>query len=245
MKKTIGFTLLAFALVSVPVLYSSIPHEKAKAMKPKSTTENISFLTDMGFTNSKTVKENADLVDIGLRKEYAKKVGLKFFTQRSLTAIMKSQGLVLGSISDYTGEIPEANINEFKANYERLKPAPEYTHYYVMDRRDATIAWVSESNIEDKWKPVLSGSGLGLGVPWTGSVLKDPSDFADVPVSTTGYSKQARLTTDKPLKIAAPQKYFNMEGKFIDELGNLLTKPVDPMILMPYENGWIVLTQWY
>jgi hypothetical protein len=165
---------------------------------------------------------------------------VRFFSASSLVALMKAANIVLGDIDAYTGEIPERNIVEFKANFERLKPETKFTHYWVNGSRGQVIAYIPESIIKpDQIEFVQSG----IGVAWTGNVLK-------VTTYNTGandvmYSSSSHPLPPPALKICAPQKYFNMDGKEVDENNKIVDKPIDPMILMEYEGGYLVLTTWF
>lgn len=235
MKIKLLIALLLF-IIAIPILYSAYPVERAKAEKKKVSEESIKFLADIGLTSSKTVTDNVDLIDYTLKKNYLKEFGVRYFSKTGLTTLMKAQGLVMGELSNYKGEIPEINIIEFKANYERLKVKEEYTHFYV-DYEGKVIEYIAENSIKPEMVDGIINNSWGN---YCFIVLKN---------NLHGQFKKVSYTAEPhalhSIKIVAPEKYFDMSGKEVSDDNKIIPKKVDPLILMEHEGGYLVLTSWF
>lgn len=242
MKIKLLIALLLF-IIAIPILYSAYPVERAKAEKKKVSEESIKFLAEIGLTNSKTVTDNVDLIDYTLKKNYVKEYGVSYFSPTGLTTLIRAQDLVMGELTDYIGEIPEANITEFKANYERLKPN-NTSHYAIVNWDNKTIKLVINKNIILPNRiNLIKNPTYEDPIPWTHKILKN-NPFPTELTAVEYFAKEMDLPSPI-IKIIAPIKYFHMEGRTVNENNVIVRKKVDPMIIMEHEGGYLVLTSWF
>jgi len=192
-------------------------------------TEKSKRLEALGFTSSKEVTRAFQL-NRKLSFYEKQRTALEFFSRtypqyKFITAdavkdICDKYGLVLGTVSDFIGEIPEKNLKEMEAF--KINPEDEC---YALEMKTSMGRTIIDSKLIT-YKDFIScekqyrGHG-GYGVRWVEKVIKVSRE------------------------IVAPVKYFNMERKAVK--GHQIIDD-DPIVLHPVcyngEKYYLVETAW-
>lgn len=156
----------------------------------------------------------------------------KFITEDSVKKICQKYGLVYGGIGNYTGTVPEKNLQQmeaFKIDEGDKCMIIDIRNYYTSLLGNMEMfekvqqQYRKESDIINTASPAVRNEALSRG----------------------HYPPQGRVYE---LYIAAPRTDFNMEGKIISD-HKVVDVPVpDPVVLQPvYHNGlmhYLVVTAW-
>ncbi len=163
-------------------------------------TKEVALMQKTNEQKNKLEKRASDLV------YYAKKYPqYKFITKDKIMEIAQKYNLVLGSISDFTGFVPEVKLTEIE----------KFICNIPVAQSDMEIRYNTSSFQSFMWE---TSRGLASHSP------------------ETSYNRQ--------LEIVAPQKDFDMTGKYV-EGREIKSIPVpDPIVLFPVREGYLIISKW-
>ncbi len=197
----------------------------------------VKTLSDFGFRNTSEVKgyqeaqikkSTAETLAKTLCELSVTYPGLKFITTEETALICEKYNLVLGSVEQYTGFVPDKNVREissFYTNYHDLttKYFRLYSGWRMRDR-----IFISKGEYNDYYASVRAR---------TGSSYEYNPQRDDVHYGSENVS----------LRIAAPLKDMKKEGYTL--VGRIFKKDIpDPVVLAPISmNGlefFAIVTAW-
>lgn len=209
--------------------------KEAKALLNSKDTSKGERLKQLGFVNAKPVKEIEDL----RQKEWATKQlaenvsyfsqwypNNKFITEDAVKQICEKYGLVFGDAVYYKGDVPEKNLKEmeqFKLRQEDMDKRTGLEDYHERRMRGFMM----------RISPLLGMDGF-IGEPM--------QRYEPATLSTDDIFRlqgQAQYT-QKPFKICAPEKDFEM--RHLVKKGYKLE--YDPIVLQPVKGGYLIVTKW-
>jgi hypothetical protein len=212
--------------------------------------EKCARLKALGFTNTKEVKEAESEIarlDELKRDNEAKKTlieainyfsfkypNYKFITEKSVEKICAKYNLVYGSIDRYIGTVPEKNLKHIE-NFRVLEDDEcfvyEELYYSMFSGVERSVRKEYRTAKHFKMKQELKNNHDY----YHRSMMMHRMDYREINMKC-------------PLEIAAPLKYFNMEG--MEVKGHKISKIEipDPIVLKPVifkdKKHYLIVTAW-
>ena len=219
-----------------------------KIEKPNQTLlKKAERLTNLGFSNSSTVKSGEELKDKTqekrwkldgiveeqtLRKQYKKKYPHhKFVPQRIIDEILEKYDLYHAEVSRYVKDIPEKNLEEIErfveSGHQEYRIQESYENWSRTKGRILRVHTICKGSYEDckqyleHWKKREEERGNPAWINLD-HIHKVPFD------------------------IAAPIDHFNLNDSEIKDrrIGNKPIVVEDPIVFYPVEGGGLVVTAW-
>jgi len=242
------------------VINTSFPIKKEKEIY---SSEQIEFLKRMGLTQSKTYNDNLDLADKKLTEYYAAKFNLRFLSEDFMSKFLKEKNLVVGDLANYNQDIPASNIEEFKKNFEnilRIDSISKQKFFLRISKLNKYnpgkfLQFINRNEIDpNKIHLINAGPKLEAHdqdkqfdkyILYTDRLkfyaIKYKLGLDDIIVDCVG---EVILDEEPKMKIIAPQEYFNMEGKVVNDKNEIITVHKDPAVVLKVPSGWVCLTSW-
>jgi hypothetical protein len=229
MQKTIEKIHRKFDTASEKALAEAREVLKTSAAKDEKKIERFKKI---GFTSGKPIKDAREAETkiaaarnmIDAIDYYAQHYpGYKFITESEIQKICKKYGLLYGDSSQYTGDIPEKNLQEIEAFTLREE---DYTE-------DFSSVW-GGSFLRESMRQMM------FGYRW-----RMDGDRVSVELDN-----EAPLQTDSPkskpaFKICAPKTDFNTIGYEVKDGYKLI---YDPIVIQPVSrkgiNGGLIISKW-
>jgi len=223
--------------------------EQVKKLVDRNAPENkINRLKGIGFKSVKQVKENMfqewNLTDqmqlVAASNQYKVDFpGFKFITYKQAAELCKKYKLVIGAISEFTGFVPEKNlqqIEEFRDNFRDKIFTPHhitritlYSHASSKENHARLRTWQEEN-------PFVIGRTSNSKL--SEKIFGDAFQISNIESELSPSSFQ----------IAAPKGDFIDTGK--KTVGHVLmnmmviSKDPDPIVMYPVDMGYIIITAW-
>lgn len=248
--------------------------EYANVKAPETTTmqdklNKAKRLKELGFTQSKTTSEalSEESRLAKLRKENQKKEGLKeaiiyfsqkypqykFITEASVRKICEKYGLVYGSVKNFTGDVPDENLQHI----ENFKIKEEDKCFYRDNRYNILDYDLTNGDLQSVMRKYGSIEYMSYGdykeiISHNKKIQNEIDSFC---YSTEIDKHNLRGLKNKkyaigalcPLEIAAPLSDFNARNMNIEN-NKLIDKIPDPVVLQPVyyknEKHYLVVTAW-
>lgn len=146
----------------------------------------------------------------------------KFITQERLDEICDKYGLIHGNITQYTGFVPDKNLKVIEA-----------FHIDIQDARFVT----QHNGTYYTYKPVKRNELEGI--------IKHAVEQKIEKENIYNWLSEKGITPDFVLRIAAPQKDFNISEEYEIKGNAILARPVpDPVVFVPVIEGYLIITAW-
>lgn len=227
--------------------------EKCKNV-PQEKADN---LVSVGFVKSKEVtriKESADTLK--LRQKTAELISkyrveypnYKFILPQQVDEICDKYGLVLGKVGDFTGFVPEKNLQDI-VRFKKAFTDNSWVLYNLFT--DSNVDVIDMSNYEIRRNGDYEHFyWIGEGDDPSGRTKHFQRNVGEAGFYADGIIDGRRIDltvsshrlTEPSLMICGPLKDFDMKGKRV--VGNRLLNIPDPVVLCPVEGGFIIVTAW-
>lgn len=234
-------------------------------------------ISRLGFRSARPVKSSAefaskraDAADLAHHIEYYReRYPLnKFITEAEVQRICKKYGLLLGEAANYTGDIPEKNLENIERFVLRKKDYHQSISYSTGDWRmpSSLSGWhtfmttphtfMTTPNASpgvgfDGMIPAIltTGTGTVSQIYWESFKQIGPGIAGYDPVKIDDYVQdKPKKKTSKvpklqkpPFKICAPERDFHTSGYVVKE-GYILV--YDPVVLQPVKKGYLIVDAW-
>lgn len=227
--------------------------EKCKNV-PQEKADNLELV---GFVKSKEVTRIRESMDtLKLQQKTVELIGryrveypnYKFILPQQVDEICDKYGLVMGGVGDFTGFVPEKNLQDIV----RFKKTFKSNSWVVYDwRYGRNVGVIDMSNYEVR----RSGDyehfyWIGEGDDPSGRTKHFQRNVGEAGFYADGIIDGRRIDltmsgcrlTEPTFMICGPLKDFDMKGKRV--VGNRLLNIPDPVVLYPVEGGFIIVTAW-